>query len=80
MSITIDLGKLYESTAKLSKVESYIQKVMEHNINGQEITLTGQAPIWLYLKIAHALHGKAAKLWYNSPVTGPVLIFDHDPH
>jgi hypothetical protein len=46
---------------------------------GHEITLTGAAPVWLYLKIAHALHGKARKLIYSSPVTGEVVIFDHDP-
>jgi hypothetical protein len=39
--------------------------------------LTGAAPVWLYLKIAHALHDKARKLIYRSPVTGDVVIFDH---
>lgn len=28
--------------------------------------------------VAHALHGKAIKLTYASPVTGEVVIFDHD--
>jgi CRISPR-associated protein (Cas_csx3) len=46
---------------------------------GNEVILTGPAPVWLYLKIAHALHGKARKLIYHSPVTGDVVIFDHDP-
>jgi hypothetical protein len=41
--------------------------------------LTGQAPEWLSLRIAHALHGKAKKLIYRSPVMGDVAIFDHDP-
>jgi hypothetical protein len=41
--------------------------------------LTGQAPVWLYLTVAHALHGKARKLVYPSPVTGEVVMFDHDP-
>ncbi|RLA95047.1 MAG: hypothetical protein DRG83_19050 [Deltaproteobacteria bacterium] len=41
--------------------------------------LTGQVPIWLYLAVAHALHGKAKKLVYDSPVTGEVVIFDHSP-
>jgi len=39
--------------------------------------LTGAAPVWLYLRVAHALHGKARKLIYRSPVTGDVAIFDH---
>ena len=46
---------------------------------GNEVMLTGPAPVWLYLTIAHALHGKAKKLIYRSPVTGDVVIFDHDP-
>lgn len=32
------------------------------------------------VQIAHALHGKAKKLIYLSPVTGDVVIFDHDPY
>jgi len=47
---------------------------------GNEVVLTGAAPVWLYLKIAHALHGKAKKLIYRSPVTGDVVIFDHSPY
>jgi hypothetical protein len=31
-----------------------------------------------FLKIAHALHGKAKKLVYRSPVTGDVVILDHE--
>jgi hypothetical protein len=47
---------------------------------GQDVVLTGAAPVWLYLRIAHALHGKAKSLHYRSPVTGDVLVFDHNPH
>ncbi|HWO42691.1 MAG TPA: CRISPR-associated protein Csx3 [Candidatus Eisenbacteria bacterium] len=35
----------------------------------RSVVLTGQAPIWMYLRIAHALHGKARRLLYSSPVT-----------
>ncbi len=38
------------------------------------MVLTGAGPVWLYLKIAHALHGVARKLIYRSPVTGDVVI------
>ena len=31
-----------------------------------------------FLKIAHALHGKVKKLVYRSPVTGDVVILDHE--
>jgi hypothetical protein len=29
-------------------------------------------------KLAHALHGQARQLIYSSPVTGEMVIFDHD--
>ena len=80
MSVKVNLETIYQNTAKLSELDNYIQHVLQMDVNGHEVFLTGQAPIWLYLKIAHALHGKAIKLFYDSPVTGPVLIFDHNPH
>ena len=46
---------------------------------GEDVTLTGPSPVWLYLRLAHAHHGRARKLFYDSPVTGPVEIFNHDP-
>jgi len=80
--ITIDIETLFNDTeaAKLASLPDYEKKARELAGIGNEITLTGQGPIWLYLKIAHALHGKAVKLTYNSPVTGDVVIFDHSPY
>ncbi len=46
---------------------------------GKEVILTGPAPVWLHLRLAHALHGRVRRLLYDSPVTGPVEIFNHDP-
>lgn len=80
MKTIINLKTLYDDTAKLSELPAYIQKVLESAGEGNEIILTGAAPVWLYLSIAHALHGKAIKLLYLSPVTGEVLIFDHNPY
>lgn len=79
MNLRIDLQTLYQNNAKLADLEKYLQKVLKMDVNGSDVILTGQAPIWLYLKIAHILHGKAKKLIYDSPVTGQVVIFDHDP-
>lgn len=79
MKVEIDLKQLYGETAKLSELPAYHDKALELAGLGNEVILTGQAPVWLYLKIAHALHGKAKKLVYRSPVTGDVVIFDHDP-
>lgn len=79
--IIIDVSTLYASTdtAKLSEIDTYVHKAIELAGQGNDIVLTGQGPIWLYLKIAHALHGKARKLIYRSPVTGDVVIFNHSP-
>ena len=77
--VTIDLSTFYSSNAKLSDLNTYIQKAQSLAGEGNDVVLTGQAPVWLYLKIAHALHGKARKLIYRSPVTGDVVIFDHSP-
>jgi len=79
--IEINLESLYisDSSAKLADLDSYIRKVKELANEGKDVILTGAGPVWLYLKIAHALHGKARKLIYRSPVTGDVVIFDHSP-
>lgn len=76
---TLDLKQLYGDLAKLGHLDSYVQAALAAAGEGKVIVLTGQAPVWLYLKIAHALHGKAKRLIYRSPVAGDVVIFDHDP-
>lgn len=78
--ITVELNRLFEGTAKLAELDDYILKAREIAGEGNEVVITGAAPVWLYLKVAHALHGKVKKLFYRSPVTGDVLIFDHDAH
>lgn len=75
----INLGLLFSGTAKLTDLPIYVQEALEQAGGGNDVILTGRAPVWLYLKIAHALHGKARKLIYRSPVTGDVVIFDHSP-
>lgn len=79
--VTIDISSIYADTetAKLSYLNEYVQKALSLAGEGNEVVITGAAPVWLYLKIAHALHGKARKLIYRSPVTGDVVIFDHSP-
>lgn len=79
--ITIDIETLYADTgaAKLANLKEYERKARELAGAGNEVVLTGQGPIWLYLRIAHSLHGKALKLYYRSPITGDVEIFDHSP-
>ena len=78
-AITIDLKAIYGETAKLAELPQYLDKVLAQAGEGRRVVLTGAAPVWLYLKAAHTLHGKARTLVYSSPVTGEVVIFDHDP-
>ena len=80
-NITIDISSLYSATntARLSELDMYVNKARNIAGEGNNIILTGEGPIWLYLKVAHALHGKAKKLIYKSPVAGEVVVFDHSP-
>lgn len=77
--IVLDISELYKDTetAKLSQLDIYLSKAKDLAGEGNDVVLTGAGPVWLYLKIAHALHGKAKRLIYRSPVTGDIVIFDH---
>jgi hypothetical protein len=79
--MTLDLSTLYSSTgtAKLADLPLYESRIVELITPGEHVFLTGQAPVWLYLRLAHRLHGLVRSLSYDSPVTGPVEIFNHDP-
>lgn len=78
-AIELNISDLFKETetAKLADLNGYIKKALEISGEGNDVILTGAGPVWLYLKIAHALHGRARKLIYRSPVTGDVVIFDH---
>lgn len=42
------------------------------------VTLTGAAPVWGYLVVAHALHGLVPKLTYAAPnATNGIVVFNH---
>lgn len=77
--VILDLSDIYGETAKLAELEEYIKKAKELAGEGNDVVLTGPGPVWLYLKVAHALHGVARKLIFRSPVAGDVVIFDHNP-
>jgi hypothetical protein len=80
-SLTIDIGEIYlhTGTAKLADLPIYEAEIVRLAGSGNDIILTGKGPVWMYLRIAHALHGVARTLTYSSPVSGPVRIFDHTP-
>lgn len=79
-SVTIRVDSLYDQVAKLSQLSDYEAKAVALAGEGNEVVLTGPGPVWLYLRLAHRLHGLAGRLIYDSPASGPVVIFDHDPH
>jgi len=78
--ITIDIKSIYGETAKLVALSEYEAKVKELAGEGNEVVLTGAGPVWLYLRFAHALHGKATILKYDSPASGEVVVFNHNPN
>jgi len=83
--IIIDLKTIYTEisgeSAKLIDLDQYVSKALDVAGEGNNVVLTGGAPIWMYLKIAHALHGKAQRLLYSAPGQGikELVIFSHDP-
>lgn len=77
---TVRIDELYDETAKLDNLTDMVNQAVEMAGDGKNVTLTGPGPVWLYLAVAHALHGKALTLSYDSPATGQVMIFDHNPH
>jgi hypothetical protein len=79
--MNLDLSTFYAATgtAKLADLPAYEARARELVPPGADVTLAGNGPVWLYLRLAHALHGRARKLFYDSPVTGEVEIFNHDP-
>lgn len=80
-TVTIDVSKLIGDAgpAKVALLPRYEEFAVQAAGSGRHVVLTGAGPIWLYLRVAHALHGRAASLDYESPVTGRIRIFDHTP-
>lgn len=77
--VIIDVKQLYGEQAKLAALAEYVEAAKARAGRGNEVVLTGPGPVWLYLAVAHALHGVAIRLVYDSPATGEVVIFDHNP-
>jgi hypothetical protein len=42
-----------------------------------EVTVTGAAPTWGWMCIAHSLHGHVSKLIYSAPNTPMIVIYSH---
>jgi CRISPR-associated Csx3 family protein len=78
--VVVDVEALYRSlgaTALVEHLPTYERAAREQAGEGAHVVLTGRGPIWLYLRLAHALHGVARTLTYRSPEAGDVVVFDH---
>lgn len=64
-------------TAMQAYLDRYEAEAQARAGAGADVVLTGRGPIWLYLRLAHALHGQVGRLFYRSPEAGDVLVFDH---
>jgi hypothetical protein len=74
MEILIDVKGICGERPELALLPKYESKVLELAGQGNDVILTGVAPIWLYMRLTHALHG-CRSLSYNSPAGVPVVIF-----
>ena len=79
-AIIISIDNLYQENAMQKDLSEYIKEAEKIAGSGKNIVLTGGAPVWLYLTLAHALHGKVKTLKYRSPEAGDVLIVNHKSH
>lgn len=78
--VVIDVEPLWRrhgDTARQELLPEYERAARDQAGQGADVVLTGRGPIWLYLRLAHALHGAARTLAYRSPEAGDVPIFDH---
>lgn len=76
--IELNLETYYRKTALINRLEQYSKRAVKEAGEGEAVVLTGKAPVWMYLGVAHALHGVVCRLYYKSPLTGEVLIFSHE--
>jgi len=84
-AIVIDIQQVWSEVspdgADPALMQVYLAKVREivaaRHRPGAPYILTGRGPIWLYLSVAHELHGHATQLWGFDPKLGYILIYGH---
>ncbi len=74
----IDLTTFYEEAPEQKSVDAYVRKALDLAGNWNEVALSGNAPVWLYMAIANALQAKAKKLIYRSSAMGDMVVFDRN--
>jgi hypothetical protein len=68
----VNVSTFYDTTAKLADLDNYVETAKKIIGNNPVVTLTGQGPIWLYVKLA--LEFADRTIYYKSPVTGDVTM------
>lgn len=72
-----DIYSQFGEQATFDKLDEYLKEAKRQAGLGSKVTLTGRAPIWLYLLVQHELHGSIQALKYDSPAGGEeVEIYD----
>lgn len=71
-----NLPATQETSDKLAKTINDWMGEWKPGDDRMELTLTGAGPVWGYLAIAHAAHGRCARLIYAAP-NATMIIWDH---
>ena len=91
MEYMIDLESVwrrFDESARVDLISTYCETIQKCIIDPMvhaktlaktRVTLSGRAPVWLYLTVAHYLHGKVYRLWYSDGKGLQLPIFDHTP-
>ena len=72
----LDLPAVQLTADKLASVVGEALGQWKPGDEPTEVTITGAGPVWAYLAIAHALHGRATRLVYASP-NATIEIWNH---
>jgi hypothetical protein len=75
MEVTIDVKEICGERPELALLPKYESMALELASQDNDIVLTGNGPMWMYLRLTHVLHGKCRNLYYKSPAGVPVVIF-----
>lgn len=76
--VSIDIKSICGEKARLSNLPEYEARAVELAGDGNDVTMIGEVPVWLYLRLVNALNGRCRSLRYESPMMlAPVMIFNH---
>ena len=73
----LNLPATQESADALANASTALLPEWEPGQEPLDVVLTGPGPVWGYLCIAHALHGRVRSLQYAAPNTKEILVFGH---